>query len=178
MIGITYVVWSICVESFFFSIWAFFQEHLRITRLQGKGEGISLTPHYYFHPLHRHLDISRAITAENSPLHIAGSRTRKREPLVSEQKSLTTKLRALKAYRFPTKTIIWINFSEKCFSRGLEKKQCYTDPPKRLSESYKNYRPISLLSMFSNVLLSCYELLMRFTKVLTTTHQLISQEHF
>ena len=26
-------------------------------------EGISLTPHYHFHPLHRRLDISRAITA-------------------------------------------------------------------------------------------------------------------
>ena len=37
--------------------------------------------------LHEHLDISRAITAESSPLHIASSRTRK---------SLTTKLSALK----------------------------------------------------------------------------------
>ena len=39
------------------------------------GGGIYLTPLYHFHPLHRHLDISRAITAESSPLHIAGSRT-------------------------------------------------------------------------------------------------------
>ena len=39
-------------------------------------EGISITPHYHFHPLHRHLDISRAITAESSPLHIGSSRTR------------------------------------------------------------------------------------------------------
>ena len=61
---------------FFFSIWVFFHDHSRITGLQGKGEGISLTPHYHFHPLHRHLDISRAITAESSPLHIASSRTR------------------------------------------------------------------------------------------------------
>ena len=38
-----------------FSIWVVFHEHLRITGLQGKGEGISLTPHYHFHPLHRHL---------------------------------------------------------------------------------------------------------------------------
>ena len=30
--------------------------------------GISLTPLYQFHPLHRHLDISWAITAESSPL--------------------------------------------------------------------------------------------------------------
>ena len=44
-----------------------------------------------------HLDISRAVTAESSPLHIAISRTRtgNREP-VSERKSLTTKLRVLR----------------------------------------------------------------------------------
>ena len=60
----------------FFSIWVFFHEHSRFTGQQGKGEGIYLTPLYHFHPLHRHLDISRAITAESSPLHIAGSRTR------------------------------------------------------------------------------------------------------
>ena len=58
---------------FFFSIWVFFYEHSRITGLQGKGEGISLTPQYHFHPLHRHLDISRAFTAESSPLHIVTS---------------------------------------------------------------------------------------------------------
>ena len=63
---------------FFFSIWIFFHEHSRITELQGKGEGFSLTPHYHFYSLHRHLDISWAITAENSPLHIASSRTRTR----------------------------------------------------------------------------------------------------
>ena len=62
--------------NFFFSIWVFFHKHSRITGLQGKGEGISLTPHYHFHPLHRQLDISRAITAESSPRHIASSRTR------------------------------------------------------------------------------------------------------
>ena len=61
---------------FFFSIWVFFHERSRFTGQQGKGEGIYLTPLYHFHPLHRHLDISRAITTESSPLHIAGSRTR------------------------------------------------------------------------------------------------------
>ena len=61
---------------FFFSTWVFFHEHSRIAGLQGKGEGISLTPHYHFHPLHRRLDISRAIAAESSPLRIASSRTR------------------------------------------------------------------------------------------------------
>ena len=55
---------------YFFSIWVFFHEHSRITGLQGKGENIPLTPHYHFYPIHRHLDISRAITAESSLLHI------------------------------------------------------------------------------------------------------------
>ena len=57
---------------FVFSIWVFFHNHSRITRLQEKG-GISLTPHYHFHPLHRHLDISQAITAGRSPLRIGSS---------------------------------------------------------------------------------------------------------
>ena len=60
----------------FFSIWIFFHEHSRITGLQGEGEGISLTSHCHFRLLHRHLDISRATTAESSPLHIAGRQTR------------------------------------------------------------------------------------------------------
>ena len=78
----------------FFSIWVFFHKHSRFTGQQGKGEGIYLTPLYHFHPLHRHLDISRAITAESSPLH-SWQPDSSREPLVSERKSLTTKLRAL-----------------------------------------------------------------------------------
>ena len=56
----------------------FFHNHSRVTGLQGKGDGISLTPHYHFHPLHRHLDISWVITAESSPLHIGSCRTRTR----------------------------------------------------------------------------------------------------
>ena len=60
----------------FFSIWVFFNEHSRITGLQGKGECISLDPHYHFHTLYRQLDISRAITPESSPLHLARNRTR------------------------------------------------------------------------------------------------------
>ena len=43
---------------------------------RGRGRAFFLTPHYPFHRLHRHLDISRTITAESSPLHIASSRTR------------------------------------------------------------------------------------------------------
>ena len=38
----------------FFSMGIFFHEYSQITGLQGKGEGISLTLHYHFHPLHRH----------------------------------------------------------------------------------------------------------------------------
>ena len=81
---------------FFLFIWVFFHEYSQITGLQGKGETISLTPHYHFQPLHRHLDISQAITVESSPLHIASSRTRTGNLWFSERKSLTTK-RLLKA---------------------------------------------------------------------------------
>ena len=80
------------IQNVFFSIWVFFHEHSGITGLQGKGDGISLTSHYHFHPFHRHLNISWVITAESSPLRIASSQTRTGKPLVSERKSLTTKL--------------------------------------------------------------------------------------
>ena len=63
---------------FFCSIWVFFHAHSRLAEQQGKGEAVYLTPFYYFHPLHKHLDISQAITAESSPLHIGSSRTRTR----------------------------------------------------------------------------------------------------
>ena len=42
----------------FFSTCVFFHSHSRIKGLQGKEEGIPLTLHYHFHPLHRHLDIN------------------------------------------------------------------------------------------------------------------------
>ena len=38
---------------------------------QGKGNAISLNPLYHFHPLHRHLEVNQAITAESSLQHIA-----------------------------------------------------------------------------------------------------------
>ena len=47
----------------FFSIWVFFYEYSPFTGQYGKGEAISLTPLYHFNPLHRHLEISQAITA-------------------------------------------------------------------------------------------------------------------
>ena len=64
----------ICFFLIFFSIRVFVHEHSRFTGQQEKGEPISLIPLYHFHPLHRHLSIDRAITAESSPLHIASSR--------------------------------------------------------------------------------------------------------
>ena len=54
----------------FFSIWVFFHDHSRITGMKMNGEGISVTPDYHLHSLHWHSDISLAITAESSPLHI------------------------------------------------------------------------------------------------------------
>ena len=73
------------ISSLFF-VWVFFHEHSRITVLQGKGEGIPLTPQYHFHPLHRHLDISREFTAESSHLHVASKPVSNRKPLASERK--------------------------------------------------------------------------------------------
>ena len=59
-----------------FSVGVFLDDHSRITGMQGKEERISLTPHYHFHPFHRQLDISRAVTAKSSPLHRSSSRIR------------------------------------------------------------------------------------------------------
>ena len=77
------------IPSFFLSGY-FFHKHSRFTGHQGKGEAASLTPFCHFRPLHGDLDISRAITAEGSPLHIASSRHSNRELLVFERNSLTT----------------------------------------------------------------------------------------
>ena len=54
----------------------FLSRTFTIQRTARKGEFISLSLFYHFHQLDRHLDISRATTAESSPLHIASSRTR------------------------------------------------------------------------------------------------------
>ena len=69
-----------------FSIWVFYHEHSRFTGQQGKEEAITLTPLYHFHLIH--LEISREITAESSPLHLASSRNQAGKPLISERKSL------------------------------------------------------------------------------------------
>ena len=59
----------------FFSIWVFFHDDSRFRGQQGKGKAMSLTPLYHFHPLHRHLDISREVTTKISLQHIGSSRT-------------------------------------------------------------------------------------------------------
>ena len=82
-----------------FSIRVFFREHLRFTGQQEKGEAISLTPLCHSKRLPRYLHISRAITARSSPLDSNW------EPLVSERKSLSTKLRALTRF---DKNTFWI----------------------------------------------------------------------
>ena len=61
-----------------------------------REEGISLTPHYPFHPLHRQLviysgDYCRKLTSAHRQQPYSNG-----EPLVSERKSPTTKLCALK----------------------------------------------------------------------------------
>ena len=42
-------LWKLRNVEIFFSMRIFFHEHSRITGLQGKGKGISLTPHYHLH---------------------------------------------------------------------------------------------------------------------------------
>ena len=60
---------SIFFFFFFLSGFSFTKIH-ESQDCRGRAD-ISLTPFYHFHPLHRHLGISREIAAESSPLHIA-----------------------------------------------------------------------------------------------------------
>ena len=78
---ISYVFHPIRIVSYFFFIWIFFHDHSRITGLQGKKEDIFLSPLYHLHPLHRHLHINQAITAESSSLYRAGNQTWTGNPL-------------------------------------------------------------------------------------------------
>ena len=66
----------------------FISRALTIRSTAREGEAISLTPFYYFYPLDGHLDMSRAIAAESSPLSIEWSW----EPLVSERRKKSKKL--------------------------------------------------------------------------------------
>ena len=88
--------WFMCffcfILLFFFAFFlsVFFHKHSQFTGQQGKGEAISLTILYHFVPIHRHLHISRAITAKSSHLYLASSPNI--EPLVSEHKLLASNL--------------------------------------------------------------------------------------
>ena len=95
----------------FFSVWVFFREHSPFIGQQGKGETISLTSLYHFHPLHEQLDISRAITVESSPLHITSSPTQTGKLWFPsrEQFSYTTKVVSLtKAVSFTIELVLKI----------------------------------------------------------------------
>ena len=70
-----YQIVSIILNFICFFYLDFLSRRFTIHRTAGEG-GIYLAPLYHFHPLHRHLDISRKITAESSHLHIASGRTR------------------------------------------------------------------------------------------------------
>ena len=64
------------IRHHFFLSGVFLHEQSRVSGKQRKEEAISLTPLYHFHPLLRHLGISRVTAAEGSPLHMTSSRTR------------------------------------------------------------------------------------------------------
>ena len=66
-------IWSTLRPRIFFFYLGFLSRTFTNHRTAEKGEGISLTPHYHFHPLHGHLDISRVITAKSLPLRIPGT---------------------------------------------------------------------------------------------------------
>ena len=53
----------------------FLSQTIMIHTTAEKEEAIYLTPFYHFHPLHRHLNITRATTAESLPLCIASTGT-------------------------------------------------------------------------------------------------------
>ena len=62
--------------SVFFFCLGFLSRAFTIHRTAGEGGGYLFNSSLPLPPAYGHLDISQAITAESSPLHIAGSRTR------------------------------------------------------------------------------------------------------
>ena len=50
--------------TFFFLSGFYFTNIHELQDSRGRGRAFSFTPHYHFHPLQRHFDISQAITAE------------------------------------------------------------------------------------------------------------------
>ena len=100
-----YTGFKICLNTSWICLIMFGYVHSRITGLHKKGEGISLTPHYHFHPLQtlRHYpgDYCRELTsAHRQQLDSNG------EPFASEDKSLTTKLHAIICVNMPKPWIL------------------------------------------------------------------------
>ena len=79
-------------------IWVFSHEHARFTEQQGKGE-FSLTPLYHFHLLHKDTQTLVGRLLPSAQLCTQPATGLERKPLVSECKSLTTNLRALKNFK-------------------------------------------------------------------------------
>ena len=106
-------VWLVLYLTFFFSFWVFFHQHPGFTRQQGKAEAISLTPNYFYnflyhiHPLHKHLDIILAITADRSTLHIVQQPNSNWVSLDSDRNALTTELRALNTVNVFINSMVW-----------------------------------------------------------------------
>ena len=70
---------------------SFLSRIFTIHRTAKDGEGYLLNPSLPLPPASQTLDISWAISAESSLLHMSSNWTRTREPLTSERKLLTLK---------------------------------------------------------------------------------------
>ena len=97
------------LEASFFFYLRFVSRTFTNHRTAREGEGISLIPHYHFYPLHRHLELSRAITVEGQ---LTAAHTWQPEsnwePLVFERKSLTLSYAFLEASL--SLTLFWCFF--------------------------------------------------------------------
>ena len=104
----------------FFSIWVFFHERSRFTRQQGKGEVLCLILLYHYISLH---------TSAHS------RQIRTWESLVSERKSLTTKLRAPRLNHF-LKVLTRYNYFSATFQLKFDRVLNVPLSPKLLSDFY------------------------------------------
>ena len=101
---------------FFCFYFGFLSRTLTNHRTVGEGEGISLSPRYHFHSLHRHLGISKKISAESPPLHISSSQTRTGNLWFprSSRAHTTSKISCVKA-RARCETFLSENFMKNSF---------------------------------------------------------------
>ena len=76
-------IYLICIINMYIYIYIYIYILIYINNIYSqdskeRGEAMSLTPLYQFHPFQIHFDNSQRIAAERSPLHLASSRTRTR----------------------------------------------------------------------------------------------------